>query len=379
MKFMSTSDKQDGWQRYMSRDYILLKYTPRWLPQTISGMIVIALFSIIFMSLIIPMGSANVPLPPGVRVGDPCTEYGEAGVWKWTTTALGQTPKCDITTMKSGQISGKKFFDFDRKDEGDYYEAANGVLLVYHTPGCGITGNDGNDVFFSSKTLPSGCKVISYSFKQFWPKTRGSDVSALQSLFDSRAGSYLAIVDKKPTGNDPSTVIHWENACTGPFSDKWIIYAISFQISAPENADLGEVLLESNKATNVYSMDPFADYTTKEPGRIENGGIKSKEYIITLYPEPPWTGTIWVKGTMPSVYQGKITAIENVNTGLLNRIVLTFVNGKVLNPGEKKTPDELGFPSSMAYSYDLGATPYFPNGVPSSFGDAQLKVYYDAP
>ncbi len=165
-------------------------------------------------------------------------------------------------------ISGMEFLDLAPNDQDDAsVDVHPPVLVVSHDPACGIIGDDGNDVFFSKKKLPDGINVKQVIFKRidegealntikvlanelldmFEAMAGGAagigkwfaekSLNLIGGLVDSKAGSYIAIIDKYPTEQDNSVVVHWENTCFdwSNYKSLPITYAISFVITGPED------------------------------------------------------------------------------------------------------------------------------------------------
>jgi hypothetical protein len=147
------------------------------------------------------------------------------------------------------QISGAEYLDFAKEDDADYYETYDGVLLAYHDPGCGFSGNEGDDKFFVSKSLPPDCWLLEYSYKAFFPNNR----PGAWGVGLNNAGSYGSRITKKPTANDESLIIHWENSCTGSLENEQTVYAVSFLVFGPID-QLGGVDASTPNAGNI---EPF--------------------------------------------------------------------------------------------------------------------------
>ena len=70
---------------------------------------------------------------------------------------------------KTVRISGETYFKLDRKDAKDGVSSKNGYLCVVHDPGCGVSGNDGEDTFFLARPLPLLAKVMAVHFEAIPP------------------------------------------------------------------------------------------------------------------------------------------------------------------------------------------------------------------
>lgn len=182
---------------------------------------------------------------------------------------IGLSPKMVITN-----ISGAKYLKRDDGGEkGSSVEQAAGVLKVSHDPGCGLVGSEGNDWFFKQHSLPGYVTLIDYNIQVIdpnvdpdsfldaviqsvknwgelaWDIWSGNFESAISKavqigkglvtnfarFFDSKAGSYKAVLGKKPNlPGDPSLSVHWENSCTGTYDSLPIEYLATFLVTYPE-------------------------------------------------------------------------------------------------------------------------------------------------
>lgn len=208
-------------------------------------------------------------------------------------------------------ISGKNFLELAKNDIDDAsIDHSPPVLKVSHDPACGWIGDDGNDSFFLNKKLPDGIKVKKIAFTRIDAGVALNTLKVLASelldmfeavsegpvgigkwfaeksmnLFagfvDSKTGSYTAIVQKYPSDNDNSVVIHWENTCYDWSNEKGlpIQYMITFVVVGPEDMIRSlkdELIIEtsSSLSTNVlYQLKhKFSDKYVCA-GQTENGG-----------------------------------------------------------------------------------------------------------
>ena len=152
---------------------------------------------------------------------------------------------------------------FAQGDPQDKYRAEDGFLHVSHNPGCGWTGNNGNDTFFTPQLhLPFWATIQAVEFEQFWPKERKPSGCGVGGWFGG--GSYLTKMDhgdlsvRYPT--EPLVTVHWENTCCGEYIGKNIEYVISFIVLVPETLvrageALGEPMFDPNQ-TPLSSIKP---------------------------------------------------------------------------------------------------------------------------
>lgn len=163
------------------------------------------------------------------------------------------------------QISGQDFLDLAhpaKQAQNDKAEQEGGLLLVTHDPECGPiigSGNNGNDRFFASKPLPPNCELIKVTFApvnpddtnsaEGWALGKFANIMAsiadqnykelVQNLVDwfavgFGAGSYQAEIHGPISATQPTTTVHWENACWGEHNGTPIKYFISFALRGPE-------------------------------------------------------------------------------------------------------------------------------------------------
>lgn len=171
------------------------------------------------------------------------------------------------------RISGENYFQLAQGDSNDKYTAKNGYLYVSHDPGCGISGNNGDDVFFSPNKLPFWCKLVGVEFHQFWPTERRPDDCGIGAVFG--AGSYLTELTHGNLSNGSKVTVHWENSCCGRYSGKNIEYVISFIVSVPEDLTglaLGEPLfnLTETPANSIQPPNGFGLYEQPAPTESSN-------------------------------------------------------------------------------------------------------------
>ena len=199
-------------------------------------------------------------------------------------------------------ISGGSYISFAKKDGLDGYSSVNGFLHVTHNPGCGISGNSGNDNFFDdSHPLPPLCKVEAKLFNQYWPKNVCGDGSG--DLFGT--GSYGAKLHG--TGYDASYV-SWNNTCWGNFSGKNLYYSIGFIISMPEGTNLGEDVFDVDSQDGNWQP---TDYLSYNP--FPNCSSNPIPHCSILKTAPPYSLSL----TYDRNFQGPITysGILSINTG----------------------------------------------------------------
>ncbi len=189
--------------------------------------------------------------------------------------------------MIKRRISGVSYIVFAQGDPQDKYAADNGFLHVSHNPGCGVSGNNGNDKFFVPQhDLPFWATLENVEFRQFWPKERKPDSCGVGGWFGG--GSYLTKLDHidKPhfkLAKDPRVTVHWENACCGRYSGMNIEYVISFIVSVPEGLleagqSLGESMFDPNQTPlslvqppsgfNFYEQPPPVTAEPTGPGKL---------------------------------------------------------------------------------------------------------------
>ncbi|MFB3764285.1 MAG: hypothetical protein ACE14P_03445 [Methanotrichaceae archaeon] len=174
------------------------------------------------------------------------------------------------------RISGESYFQLSQGDSNDKYIAKNGRLYVSHDPGCGVSGNNGDDVFFASNKLPFWCKLVGVEFHQFWPTVRRPDDCGIGALFGG--GSYLTKLTHDDLFNDSKVTVHWENACCGRYSGKNIEYVISFIVSVPDDMiglSLGEPLFSLTETSANLIQPPNGFGLYEQPAPPETSAPKS--------------------------------------------------------------------------------------------------------
>ncbi len=171
------------------------------------------------------------------------------------------------------RIAGNSYLEFAQEDPQDHYKANAGFLYVTHNPGCGVSGNNGDDKFFTPQhDLPFWATLDHVEFEQFWPKQRQSSSCGIGYWFG--AGSYLTNMKflnfpNYKLAKDPRVTIHWENACCGDYSGKNIEYVASFIVKVPEglvNAgqSLGEPMFDPN-LTPLSLVQPPSGFDLYQP------------------------------------------------------------------------------------------------------------------
>jgi hypothetical protein len=170
-------------------------------------------------------------------------------------------------------ISGERFAEVADPDEADegHKEAKTikethlDVFAVSHYPGCGVNGNDTDDLYFNpkkpDKKMPQYFRFQNWFYYSMDPKyTRSweddfkdamldlawasSDpigfciwkgVIGLIHLFNPGVGKYGTWIHDFPTIKDPFTVIHFNNTCyhLSDYYDQPNKYLIAFQLYGP--------------------------------------------------------------------------------------------------------------------------------------------------
>lgn len=163
------------------------------------------------------------------------------------------------------QINGKDFLELAhpaKQQQNDRADEEGGLLLVTHDPECGPvigSGNNGNDRFFANKPLPPNCELVKVSGAQVNPDdpntaegwALGKFTSIVASIAKQDymqlgkdlvdwfavaggAGSYKCELHGPNSSTQPTTTVHWENACWGPHNGTPIKYFVSFTLRGPE-------------------------------------------------------------------------------------------------------------------------------------------------
>jgi hypothetical protein len=193
------------------------------------------------------------------------------------------TAKLDMTVVEPTvhvRIAGTTYSQIARKDNGDGTSANGAYQCVVHNPGCGSWGNDGNDLFFSQKSLPPGAKLEGTTIDQYWPTDVDSATGSGPWTWLDSAGTYYAHLNS----DDPVYPnVKWNNTCSGGFSGKNLNYAISFLISMPKGTDLGEPSYD--KSTTAVSTCAWGNYSPI-PVTISSGGAQSGWSGTVLYCNP---------------------------------------------------------------------------------------------
>ncbi len=156
------------------------------------------------------------------------------------TFKIGQTTK---------RMSGASFFHMHKPESKDYFTAQNGILLVSHDPGCGISGNNGTDNFTldNLNNSSNGFYIEKVEFHQFWPKVGGQS----NPWSFAGAGSYGAT-------QKSWFAYHWNNSCEDPYRGKKLFYIVSFIVSVPPgNFQIGEPLYDFDD--KAFSNFPIPD------------------------------------------------------------------------------------------------------------------------
>gem|GEM_PF-2818285 len=172
------------------------------------------------------------------------------------TTAYG--PRMVISL-----ISGIEFLELVRGEDPDKAEevarkdAVGGVMtMVDHDPGCGISGEDGTDVFFGKNVLP---KCVTLEGYWFWARKPDEAIDNFEFMLDKFMtaaltpwlfvgemflelcrvfcpgwGDHKTYLSPAPTGKNPYMGVHWENTCWFRYSGIHNIYTTSFLLRGPE-------------------------------------------------------------------------------------------------------------------------------------------------
>jgi hypothetical protein len=300
------------------------------------------------------------------------------------------------------RISGTSYIEFAYGDPKDTYRAADGFLHVSHDPGCGIMGNNGDDVFFTVRhDLPFWATLEKVEFQQFWPKERKPDAGG---------GSYLTRLEtvklpvnrRDPPRTGPLAKVHWENSCNGPYNNRTNEYVISFIVSVPAelvkaSVSIGEPMFDP-KQMSISSIQPPKGYGLTPPPPLPPPPATKTYPMHMYYPQGGiWSGKVYLMGTVPNIPGGNLLKVRNSNTVKGREIDLWFPiapgttddaydpkKGYMLKSGDTVTPDKLGLlnPMPLGQSFKLAAVPLYPNGAPSSspaYWSADLELTYQSP
>lgn len=224
-------------------------------------------------------------LKPGVRVED-----GELIV----TSIHDGTEKTAMQQQKFGprmvvtSVSGLQYLELVKGENEDHaieqYDAAQegNIMVVKHFPGCGWSGEDGEDKIFRRGTaydygdvkptvwaLPENVTMENYLFYAVNPEDMVDNFEfamkeliklisdprvflgewmayGIISAFCPGFGDHKTELWKAPSSNSPMMEIHWENTCWMRYSGLPNIYTTSFILRGPEGMVPGEPKKNSN-------------------------------------------------------------------------------------------------------------------------------------
>lgn len=194
------------------------------------------------------------------------------------------------------------YIEFDKKDSGDGFTNKDGFLCVIHNPGCGITGNNGEDKFFSlNKQLPATAKLEKVEFTPFWPAGLGPGSGGTIGGW----GSFGMQQKGGPTDPSQTVLVDWNNACQGTFAGRNLDYSVSFIVSVPHGMDLGEQTFDPAQQTE--SSCKFDGTTTdtetpKTPG-VNSSGLSGTVRICNAGIDGT-NGTLHLEGALTTAVSG---------------------------------------------------------------------------
>jgi hypothetical protein len=153
--------------------------------------------------------------------------------------AIGMAPE------KTVRISGETYFKLDRKDSRDGFSSKNGYLCVVHDPGCGVSGNDGEDTFFLARLLPPLAKISAFHFEPIPPDGMAA------SYNPGPSGSFDTVLQGGVQDGSQPIRVRWHNACWGPYGGKPAVYRVSMDVQIKGNLDLVDQAFDPNEKLDV--------------------------------------------------------------------------------------------------------------------------------